>query len=356
MKPAKLKPVLFTTSALRTRSKNFWFSNFLPNIVQAVRTTKQVIFDDFIVVPVTVKPVVFKDTDGRFRISHTWFENTLTAEAKKLGCNVVVYHFSVAERNALGLDLKINGTYWLDKNDMYECWVCADTKAEFIRIMKHEILHGLVHFSGEKNRLNQELGLPDGKYDDPVHYHDYKLKDLDSLFPKISYQMWGLWYQILLLTKELFALKQTTIVPAPPVLKKLPERLYDVSVASIGTDASPSDKAPDELACAETVSELINKVITFPIITGTWTLWDKLRTDTRFEKISEAELGAIIISPTGTGNGSIVGHTGICGVGDKIMSNSSATGKFEQNFTQQSWRDRYKQKGGFPIYYYRLKS
>lgn len=353
MTPKKLTPVIFTTS--KPRRGKLWFDGYLPEILSAIRKTKHILFGDFTVVPVTVQPLVFTDVDKRVRISHSWFETTLTSQAKKLGCNVVIYHFSLKERKAWGLDPKSAGTYWRDKNDIYECWVCADSQSEFIRIVKHEVLHGLVHFSGQKAKLNADLGLPTEKYDDPVHYHDYFLKDLDSLFPKISYQTWGLQYQLVTVLTQLVGLLKAKQVPVTPLpLLKPSDQLHKVAINSLGQDASPKDRASDELGCAETVSELINLVTPFPIITGTWKLWDKLNKDERFEKINAPEAGAIIISPTATGNGSIVGHTGICDTGNAIMSNDSFKGTFERNYTQDSWRERYKTQGGFPIHYYRL--
>lgn len=356
MQPKSLKPIIFTSSQPKKNGK-LWFDGYLENIANAVRKTQHIVFGDFTVVPVTVKPLVFRDYDQRYRISHSWFESTLTAEAKKLGCNVVIYHFSRKELKAWGLDPNIAGSYWRDKNDIYECWVCADTKSEFIRIMKHEIAHGLIHFSGMKAKLNADLGLPNEKYDDPVHYHDYFLKDLDSLFPKISYQVWGLQYQLVTILTKLVGLLKAKQVPVTPLpLLKPSDQLHKVAINSLGQDASPKDRAPDELGCAETVSELINLVTPFPIITGTWTLADNLKKNKKFIQIKNPKVGAVIISPTGEGGTKEIpnGHTGIVGHNNKIMSNDSRTGTFEENYTVSSWEERYKKRGKYPVYYFEL--
>jgi hypothetical protein len=131
--------------------------------------------------------------------------------------------------------------------------------------------------------------------------------------------------------------------------------LADVGRMFIGKDASPRDLVDDELGCAESVSEVIRCLVDFPIITGTWTLWDKLRKDDRFEEVGEPAEGDIIISPTGTGNGKVVGHTGVVGKDNTVMSNNSFTGTFEVTHTIQEWMDFYMGKGAFPVYYYRLK-
>jgi hypothetical protein len=137
----------------------------------------------------------------------------------------------------------------------------------------------------------------------------------------------------------------------------LPEEnsLLAAAKAALGTDASPNDLAPDELGCAETVSTLIGQVLPgFPVITGTWTLWQRLLSDDRFVLVMTPEPGDIVISPTGTGNGRMSGHVGIVGEYGRIMSNDSRDGTFDQNYDLETWRQRYGINGGFPIHYYRL--
>ena len=132
------------------------------------------------------------------------------------------------------------------------------------------------------------------------------------------------------------------------------QTLYQVALARLGTDVSPLDRAPDMLGCAESVSELVRKVYPdFPIITGTSSLWRLLDMDPRFKKVSIPMPGAIIISPTGTAPTKMPGHVGIMGMGDQIMSNSSATGQFKQNYTMATWKARWG-AAGFPIYFYQL--
>lgn len=122
--------------------------------------------------------------------------------------------------------------------------------------------------------------------------------------------------------------------------------IYLEALKYIGTDASPSDRVDDVVGCAESVTEILSKVIRFPVVTGTWTLWDKLRRDQRFRETTIPMPGDIIISPTGTGNGRIRGHVGIFGKNLVIMANDSDTGKWMAFYTLDSWKDRYEKKGG----------
>ena len=130
--------------------------------------------------------------------------------------------------------------------------------------------------------------------------------------------------------------------------------LLDVCEAHIGTDASPSDLAPDELGCAETVSTLLRKVYpNVPIITGTWTLWDWLnKPQNGFQRVFEPSPGTIIISPTIPGK-PFPGHAGIFLEDGVIASNDSRTGKFIKNYTLGTWNTRYVFKGNYPVYHYK---
>jgi len=158
-------------------------------------------------------------------------------------------------------------------------------------------------------------------------------------------------------TKELK--KQTKLIEeihATVVGSSDTKSLADHAEDFLGTDASPADIAPDELGCAESVSMVIRKILPdFKIETATWLMKDQLDADSRFKRVTEAERDVIILSPTYSGNGTVVGHVGIFGGSERIMSNSSTSGTWEYNYTLQKWVDYYRGKGGLKIYYYKLK-
>ena len=134
-------------------------------------------------------------------------------------------------------------------------------------------------------------------------------------------------------------------------------KLYLTALQFRGVDASPKDEAPDEYGCADSVSKVINKA--FPkVIKGsvsTAELFNQLNTSPLFKRMLNYLPGDIVISPTGKGKTGKLpnGHVGIVSDHDKIMSNSSATGTWEENFTMTSWVKRYREKGGYPIYIFR---
>ena len=132
------------------------------------------------------------------------------------------------------------------------------------------------------------------------------------------------------------------------------QRLFKYAQGFLGKDASPLDKVPDEYGCAESVSTIVNKLFgDFPIITGTFSLYTNLQSHPKFLQVSKPLPGDIILSPTGLGNGVLIGHTGIIGADADIMSNNSTTGLWDIHYTLDSWRQRYQMSGGMPIYLFR---
>lgn len=137
--------------------------------------------------------------------------------------------------------------------------------------------------------------------------------------------------------------------------RKNQEAVFAAAESWLGTDASPDDIAPDELGCAESVSNIINKVVNFPLTVSTRTLYKYLANDDRFVKLTGTpKRGAIVISPTGSGNGTVVGHCGIVGDDGSIMANDSNTGEWRYYYTTRTWRERWADKGGMPVYYFGL--
>lgn len=133
-----------------------------------------------------------------------------------------------------------------------------------------------------------------------------------------------------------------------------PKTLLQLCEESIGIDVTPDDLIPDKVACAITLTTLLNKLDpSFPKVAGTWTLWDILEHRTDYERVTVPSPETIIISPTGTGNGSMSGHTGVILANNVIASNDSATGKFIKNYTLDTWAERYVNKGGFKIHLYK---
>lgn len=125
----------------------------------------------------------------------------------------------------------------------------------------------------------------------------------------------------------------------------------------LGKDASPQGLADAEVACAESVTYLLKQVYKeTPIILGTASLYEWFAKQKTWKLVTDPEEDDIIISPTGYGNGSVQGHTGIVMRDGLIASNNSFgryKGKFTENFTINAWNRRYKVQGGLPVYFFR---
>jgi hypothetical protein len=133
---------------------------------------------------------------------------------------------------------------------------------------------------------------------------------------------------------------ETPLTPPAPLLTRT--RLYNAAVARIHTDASPQDRANDEFGCAESLSHVIRDVIPdFPIYLATAQLLPALRKHLGFIEVAEPQMGCVSIFAT---VGPSVGHCGVWGK-THVMSNTSATGKWEANYTHAAWYAAAKKRG-----------
>lgn len=155
--------------------------------------------------------------------------------------------------------------------------------------------------------------------------------------------------------RQLIALFKSPVSPVTQGNSRL--ILFATAVKALGTDASPHDVAPDEYGCAETVWDVLDSTglpNDIPFTVSTNQLYKGLLASKYFIKVDQPLEGDILISPTGYGNGNLSnGHVGIIGQLPAIMSNSSATGKFEENYTLDTWKARYVDIGGYPMAYFR---
>lgn len=143
-----------------------------------------------------------------------------------------------------------------------------------------------------------------------------------------------------------------------------PPGLYNAAKKSLGKHMTLNEAVPDEVGCAEAVSAVLALIGISDGpkgIAGTAALYSWLESNPRFEKIESPEEGAIIISPTGTGNDTIPGHTGVVAAYDLafsedwgIMSNDSASGKFMELWSLSRWDKYYGGVGALPTYFFHL--
>lgn len=135
------------------------------------------------------------------------------------------------------------------------------------------------------------------------------------------------------------------------------EILYQTALDLIGIDASPLDRADDEYGCADSVNTINLDAFGYEIggTTSTHEMYKYLQNSALYTKTITPVRGDVLISPTGHGNGRLdSGHVGIYAGDGKIMSNSSSTGTWQQNYNLETWKARYVEIGGFPMEFYHL--
>lgn len=164
---------------------------------------------------------------------------------------------------------------------------------------------------------------------------------------------------LLSLYRRLFVKVTTTPMPEPTEKQsETGEQLLHEAKKAEGIDVTPKDEIPDDVACVAQLQEVYRRATGSYIGTGaalynTGALYNHLQTDPKFILRNSPLPGDIILSPTGySSKGYPNGHVGVVGE-THVFSNTSKNGKWEANYTLQSWEESYAKKKGFPVYYYR---
>lgn len=131
----------------------------------------------------------------------------------------------------------------------------------------------------------------------------------------------------------------------------LKEQLLKLAKESVGTNVR-SGTAPKDLGCADALSSLLGKIMDFPNEISTVQLNKLLSTDKRFKRTLDLNKGNIIMSYT---VGDKTGHCGVIIEDEKICSNTSKTGLWEQNYTVSTWVDYFRKKQGLQVLVYTFK-
>lgn len=137
-------------------------------------------------------------------------------------------------------------------------------------------------------------------------------------------------------------------------------RIYNEAKACLGLHITLNPAVSSEVGCAEAVSYVLLKAgipaIPQAGIAGTAQLYQWLSQNPHFLRVEAPVQGAVIISPTSYGNGTIEGHVGILGAFGVqfpneygILSNNSDNGLFQEKWNLLTWYEYYGQKGGLPI-------
>lgn len=144
-------------------------------------------------------------------------------------------------------------------------------------------------------------------------------------------------------------------------------KIHDVLITWIGKRCTLNPQIPPDVSCAEAVSFLLKELGIedgSQGIAGTQTLLEWVVSQPQlFQEIYEPEESALLISATGTGNGSVEGHTGFYGAFNLqypqdwgIVSNNSQTGLLGEQWSEKEWIKNYQQIGGIKPRRFRIMS
>lgn len=179
------------------------------------------------------------------------------------------------------------------------------------------------------------------------------VKRKKSLLEKIR----DLCINVIILLKQKLVLEnpqavKDTITKMEPI-KTPTDVLLETVESFIGKDASPDNKAPQDLSCAEGASNIINKAFSnFPKgILSTVDLQKELKRQPMFKATLTPKRGCIINSPR---IGDTPGHVGFMVSDTEIVSNDSKTGTMKKNYTWLSWIKEMRDKRGLKIHLFEL--
>lgn len=137
--------------------------------------------------------------------------------------------------------------------------------------------------------------------------------------------------------------------PLPMPEKTKTEELYELSKSLLGAHLGKDTSVPWMVNCANACTDVLIRAGVKGLppkgIAGTTALLSFLEDSTEFKEVDEYTPGAVIINATGTGNGKIRGHVGICG-NHVIMSNNSETGLWDDVWNWTRWYNYYQKYGG----------
>ncbi len=153
-----------------------------------------------------------------------------------------------------------------------------------------------------------------------------------------------------LLLSQIFNRPNVDIPPAElPMNQPIEEKpapadlIAKAAIDALGKDLTPDDEIPDEVAC---VAQIVKVLEPTPYhlkgsLAFTPDLVTYLRNDKRWKATLTPKAGRIVVSPT---VGDIKGHCGIFITDTRIASNDSRNGKWQDNYSWESWITYFKGK------------
>jgi len=160
---------------------------------------------------------------------------------------------------------------------------------------------------------------------------------IDGLDGPLTFAAWAAFLKAASLTTS-----NGAQVSQDALAKLLARAKADVGILSTSDDSGTDN---GQLGCADAVTRILHDELGFslPKTLSTEELFDEL-VAAAWIKIDLLSPGAVIVSPSCA---AMHGHTGIVGENGLVYSNSSATGRWTQNWTVAGWLDYYARCGSY---------
>lgn len=141
-------------------------------------------------------------------------------------------------------------------------------------------------------------------------------------------------------------------------------RIYQVAKDSLGKHMTLNNAVPADVGCGEALSAVLKEAgitgIPSTGFAGTAQFYIWLSSNPQFLRVQQPEQGAVIISPTFYGNGTVEGHCGVMAAFGLqfpnefgILSNNSDNGLWQEKWNLLTWWENYGIKGGLPVAFFR---
>lgn len=199
----------------------------------------------------------------------------------------------------------------------------------------HELCHLLYFKYGmtDNTHLHFYSGEPEKAFEELKKEYSRKKSILEQIVIALK--------QIIVLMQQQVTMVDKKAPEAPNVEKSKSELLAEEARTWLEHDASPLNRAPKEVSCAEGVVNIVNNIFpnTFSnTIVSTDVLYHSLKGSPKFRGSLDPVIGCIIISPR---TDTVFGHVGIYTGADTVASNDSRDGIFKENYTRESWRNTF---------------
>ncbi len=144
--------------------------------------------------------------------------------------------------------------------------------------------------------------------------------------------------------------KQNSMNQEPTPIKQTPaDEIVAVATSFLGKNPAPNDGVPNEVACVDHLCKILDMTSHGLHMKLTFTpyLFNALRISPLWRAVLTPSPGCIIVSPT---TPFAEGHCGIFLTNNRIASNNSDTGLWQDNYSINAWINSFRLLKGLKVF------